>query len=151
MRRLAIVVASIAALLIVDSRAAEAPAPKPESKSAPKASPPGAPAEPAPAERPPPYEPQLLRLAAIMGALAYLRDLCGDGDGAQFRTKMQTLLAADGIAESQRDLIAGAYNKGFDDYQMTYRKCTPVAGEVIARYLAETARLSAELASRYGG
>ena len=87
----------------------------------------------------------------MMGSLAYLRDLCGAGDGAQFRTKMQTLLAADGIAESQRDLIAGAYNKGFDDYQLTYRKCTPAADEVIARYLAETARLAAELASRYGG
>ncbi len=87
----------------------------------------------------------------MMGALAYLRDLCGADDGAQFRTKMQSLLAADGIAESQRDLIAGAYNKGFDDYQLTYRKCTPAAGEVISQYLAETARLAAELASRYGG
>ena len=87
----------------------------------------------------------------MMGALAYLRDLCGDRDGAQFRTKMQTLLAADGIAESQRDLMAGAYNKGFNDYQLTYRQCTPAAGEVIARYLAETTRLTAELASRYGG
>ncbi len=155
MRRLAIVVASTAALLLVDARGAEAPATKPESKSAPSASPhagaPAEPATPAPAEAPPPYEPQLLRLGAMMGALAYLRDLCGDGDGVEFRTKMQTLLAAGGIAESERDLIAGAYNKGFDDYQLTYRKCTPAAGEVIARYLAETARLSAELASRYGG
>ena len=87
----------------------------------------------------------------MAGSLAYLRDLCGDGDGAQFRAKMQSLLAADGIAESQRDLIAGAYNKGFDDYRLTYRTCTPAAGEVIAKYLAETARLAAELASRYGG
>ncbi len=152
MRRLAIVAASLAALQISCSWAAEAPAAKPESKSAPKAAPAaGAPPQTAPAADPPPYESQLLRLAAMTGSLAYLRDLCGDGDGAQFRAKMQSLLAADGIAESQRDLIAGAYNKGFADYQLTYRTCTPAAGEVIAKYLAETARLAAELASRYGG
>jgi uncharacterized protein (TIGR02301 family) len=152
-RRLAIIAASLAALQISCSWAAEAPAAKPESKSAPKASPAaGAPPHATPAaEPPPPYELQLLRLAAMTGSLAYLRDLCGDGDGAQFRAKMQSLLAADGIAESQRDLIAGAYNKGFDDYRLTYRTCTPAAGEVIAKYLAETARLAAELASRYGG
>ena len=28
---------------------------------------------------PPPYEPQLLRLSEILGALSYLRDLCGAG------------------------------------------------------------------------
>ena len=51
---------------------------------------PAAPAEqPAPApEPPPPYEPQLLRLAEIMGALAYLRDLCGGHDGDAFHAKM---------------------------------------------------------------
>ena len=87
----------------------------------------------------------------MTGSLVYLRDLCGAGDGAQFRAKMQALLAADGFAESQRDLIAGAYNKGFNDFQLTYRTCTPAAGEIIARYLTETARLAAELASRYGG
>ena len=153
MRRLAFVAASLAALLIACSWAAEAPAPKPQSKPAPKAAPAaGAPTAPAsPVEAPPPYESELLRLAAMTGSLAYLRDLCGAGDGAQFRAKMQALLAADGFAESQRDLIAGAYNKGFNDYQLTYRTCTPAAGEVIARYLAETARLAAELASRYGG
>jgi uncharacterized protein (TIGR02301 family) len=142
--------ASVTTLLIADAQAAEAPAPKPEPKSAAKAAPhAGAPA--APAEPPPPYEPQLLRLAEMMGALAYLRDLCGADDGAKFRSKMKALLDADGAGESQRDLIAGAYNRGFEGYRLTYRTCTPAAGEVIARYLAETARLASELAGRYGG
>jgi uncharacterized protein (TIGR02301 family) len=145
--------ASVATLLVADARAAEAPAPKPEPKSAAKAAPHGgAPTPPAaPAEPPPPYEPQLLRLAEMMGALAYLRDLCGADDGAKFRSKMKALLDADGASESQRDLIAGAYNRGFEGYRLTYRTCTPAAGEVIARYLAETARLASELAGRYGG
>jgi uncharacterized protein (TIGR02301 family) len=152
-RRIAIVMASVAALLVADARAAEAPAPKPEPKSASKAAPPaGAPTPPAaPAEPPAPYEPQLLRLAEMMGALAYLRDLCGADDGAEFRSKMKSLLDADGVGESQRDLLAGAYNRGFEGYRLTYRTCTPAAGVIIARYLAETARLASELAGRYGG
>jgi len=147
LRRIAIAMASLAALLAAGSRAAEAPPPKPDAADAPKTAPPAGPAtEPAP-----PYEPQILRLATMMGALAYLRDLCGANDGAEFRKKMQALLAADGIAESERDLIAGAYNKGFDDFQLTYRTCTPAGREIIARYLSETARIATELASRYGG
>jgi uncharacterized protein (TIGR02301 family) len=140
--------AAVAALLVV-GQAAEAPAPKSAPKTAPSA---GAPTPPsAPAEPPPPYEPQLLRLVEMMGALAYLRDLCGADDGAKFRSKMKSLLEADDVGESQRDLLAGAYNRGFEGYRLTYRTCTPAAGEVIARYLSETARLAAELAGRYGG
>ncbi len=151
MRR-AVVAATLAAVSVCGARAAEAPRkPQPQSAphAAPNAAPPaGAPTAPAP---PPPYEQQLLRLSEMMGALAYLRDLCGAADGAEFRSKMKSLLDADGIGQSQRDLIAGAYNEGFEGYRLSYRTCTPAAGEVIARYLAETARLSAELVSRYGG
>jgi uncharacterized protein (TIGR02301 family) len=153
MRRLALVAATLAAVSVGGVRAAEAPR-KPEPQSAPHAAPNAAPpagAPTAPAPPPPPYEQQLLRLSEMMGALAYLRDLCGAADGAEFRSKMKSLLDADGIGQSQRDLIAGAYNQGFEGYRLTYRTCTPAAGEVIARYLAETARLSAELVSRYGG
>jgi uncharacterized protein (TIGR02301 family) len=147
-RRFTIVMASVAALLLAEAQAAEAPAPKPEPKAAPKTAPPASPTAPA---GPPPYEAQLLRMAEMIGALAYLRDLCGAGDGAEFRSKMKSLLEANGIAEPQRDLLAGAYNRGFGGYSLTYRTCTPAAYEVIARYLTETARLAALVASRYGG
>ena len=150
MRRLAIVGACVASLVAAGSLAAEAPAPRPQTKAAPKAAPSEGPSTPAPST-PPPYEAQLLRMAEMMGALAYLRDLCGAGDGAEFRAKLKSLLDADGVSESQRDLLAGAYNRGFEGYRLTYRTCTPAAGEVIGRYLAETARLAAEVASRYGG
>jgi len=150
-RRIAIVMASVAALLVADARAAEAPAAKAEPKSAPKAAPSGGAPTPPPVEPPPPYEPQLLRLAEMMGALAYLRDLCGADDGAKFRTKMKSLLDADGLSVSQRNLLAGAYNRGFEGYRLTYRTCTPAAGEVITRYLTETSRIASELAGRYGG
>jgi uncharacterized protein (TIGR02301 family) len=133
--------------------AAEAPAPKtapapplPPNKSAP--APTAPPAAPAP---PPPYEPQLLRLAEMMGALAYLRDLCGQGDGAEFRAKLAALIDAEGVDERRRDLLAGAYNKGFLDYATSFRTCGPAAKAVMERYLSETARRAADVAGRYGG
>ena len=116
-----------------------------------------APAKPAPVEAappvdaPPPYEPQLLRLAEMMGALAFLRDLCGDGDGKAFHDKMNGLIEAEAHSQSRKETLAGAYNRSFRDYQIAYRACTPAARELIARFLAETARLTADLANRYGG
>jgi uncharacterized protein (TIGR02301 family) len=157
--RAAVAAFGLAALLVASAGAAETSAPKaappssapPTPNSAP--APPGqpAPAPPPAAERPPPYEPQLLRLAEMTGALAYLRNLCGAGDGEKFRAKMAELLEAEGVSEARRDLLAGAYNRGFRDYQTTYRMCTPAASAVIDRYLTETARLAAEVAGRYGG
>ena len=157
--RPAVLTLGLAALLAMSGAAEAAETPKaqapnaaPASKTAPAAGA-AAPASETPpaAERPPPYEPQLLRLAQMMGALAYLRDLCGAGDGKKFRAGMTGLLDAEGVSESRRGLLAGAYNRGCQDYQTTYRSCTPAANEIINRYLSETARLAAEVAGRYGG
>lgn len=114
---------------------------------------PAAPAEPPPpvAEPPPPYEPQLLRLAELMGALAYLRDLCGAHDADAYRAKMAVLLEVEAKSESRRESLAGAYNSGFAGYQRFYRACTPAANEIIARFLDEAAKISSDVANRYGG
>ncbi len=100
---------------------------------------------------PPPYEPQLLRLSELMGALSYLRDLCQAGDGAEFREKMARLLDAETHSETRKDTLAGAFNRGFDDYALTYRACTPSAREVISHYLDESGRIARDIASRSGG
>jgi uncharacterized protein (TIGR02301 family) len=111
-----------------------------------------APAAPAAVEPPPPpYEPQLMRLAEIMGALAFLRDLCGPKDGDMWRAKMAALLEAEAKTEKRRELLAGAFNRGFRGYEVTYHSCTPAADTVIVRYLAEGARLAHELTNRFGG
>ena len=144
MRGGSIAAAGVAALFAATEAAPAAEASAPKAAPAPPAA--SAPA-PAPAA---PYEPQLLRLAEMMGALAFLRDLCGEGDGASFRAKMGAFVNADGVSKSQRDLLTGAYNKGFQDYETTYRACTPNA-LVMSRYLSETTKLAAELAGRYGG
>jgi uncharacterized protein (TIGR02301 family) len=117
------------------------------------AKPPAATPEPPPpvAEPPPPYEPQLLRLAELMGALAYLRDLCGAHDADAYRAKMAVLLEVEAKSESRRESLAGAYNSGFAGYQRFYRACTPAANEIIARFLDEAAKISSDVANRYGG
>jgi uncharacterized protein (TIGR02301 family) len=111
---------------------------------------PAAPAE-QPAEPPPPYEPQLLRMAEVIGALSYLRDLCGAGDGATFRAKFASLLETEGNTPARKETLAGAFNRGFRDYEMTYRACTPAAQEIVARFLEEVGRIARDVANRYGG
>ena len=127
--------------------AAQTP-PKPPPK--PAATPAPTPA-PTPTETPPPYEPQLLRLAELMGALSYLRDLCQAGDGPQFRDKMARLLEAEAHSEPRKETLAGAFNRGFGDYALTYRTCNASAKEVISHYLEESGRIARDIAGRYGG
>ena len=110
------------------------------------AKPPAEPAEPPP----PPYEAQIERLAEVLGGLSFLRDLCGDGDGDDWRGKMAQLRDADAAAGPRRQRLTAAFNRGFRGYELTYRVCTPNARLVIARYLEEAKSLSHEVASRYG-
>ena len=113
--------------------------------------------KPSPAPPPPPppaaapYEADMLRLAEVLGALAYLRDLCDGGDGARFRERMAALIEADPRAQEARELLAGAFNRGFESYRLSYRACTANARETIDAYLAETARLAHDLGVRYRG
>ena len=74
-----------------------------------------------------------------MGALAYLRDLCHDGDGAEFRNEIARLIAADPRPQEAKDQLAGAFNRGFDGYRLSYRVCTSNARATIAAYLEESA------------
>jgi uncharacterized protein (TIGR02301 family) len=105
------------------------------------------------AERPPPgpppiYEKELLRLSEVIGALAFLRDLCDASDAAEWPERMQALLDSEGPARAER--LAGAYNRGYGAFALTYRVCTPSAELAISRYLDEGDRISRQIASRYG-
>jgi uncharacterized protein (TIGR02301 family) len=110
-------------------------------------------AEPAPAVEPPPapYEKELLRLAEIMGSLAMLRPLCSAPDGTEWSRRMQVLLEAEGSTPGRRERLAGAYNKGYQAYALTYRVCTPSAQEASVRFLAEGEQLARNITGRYGG
>lgn len=99
---------------------------------------------------PPPYDPQITRLSEVLGALAFLRDLCGSGDGEEWRGKMSALLDADAPSGARRQRLMASFNHGFRGYELTYRACTPNAKTVISRYLAEASRLTRDITYRYG-
>ena len=98
---------------------------------------------------PPPYEPQILRLAEILGALAYLDDLCGSTGSADWRAKMQQLLEAEAKTTFRKERLAGTFNRSFRDYERSYRACTPNAQAIITRFLAEGGKLAHEVVNRY--
>ncbi len=98
--------------------------------------------------RPPAYEADLMRLAEVMGSLAFLRGLCEADDAAQWPERMQDLLEAEGPERAER--LAGAYNRGYAAFALTYRRCTPAAEIAIARFLEEGNALAGMIATRYG-
>jgi uncharacterized protein (TIGR02301 family) len=112
---------------------------------------------PAPSARPGPapppetkaYDPQLMRLAEILGALSYLRNLCGQNDADVWRGRMEALLDAEGSPAVRKEKLAGAYNRGVEGYRFAYRTCTPNARLVIQRFLDEGQRIAKEVENRY--
>jgi uncharacterized protein (TIGR02301 family) len=123
------------------------------SQRAQPAPPPATPAPPPATAEPPaaPYEKELLRLAEVIGSLAFLRTLCEAPDAAEWPRRMQALIETEGTTPGRRERLAGAYNRGYRGFSLTYRICTPSATEAIGRYIAEGETLSKNLAGRYGG
>jgi uncharacterized protein (TIGR02301 family) len=108
--------------------------------------------EPAPPpESPPPYEPQLLKLAEIIGSIAYLRTLCAAREAQDWRDRMGALIEAEGRTPQRRERLTSAYNRGFRAYAATHRLCTEGSQEASARLANEGERLATTLAGRYGG
>lgn len=139
--------AALAAALLLPACSAWGTATPPHAAAVPL--PPVAPpfaADPAP----PPYQDRLDHLAELMGTLAFMRDLCGDGDGAAWRARMAALLSAEGATPARRDRLAGSFNRGYAGYATVYRACTPAAEAVIERALGEGARIAADVATQYG-
>jgi uncharacterized protein (TIGR02301 family) len=122
--------------------------PKPkEAKTAPGANA----SAPAVEEPPPPYDAELLKLAEILGALAYLEELCATNPAGNWRDKMKALLDAEGKTTARKERLAGSYNRGFRDYERSYRVCTPNAQTVIARFIGEGGKIAHDVVGRYGG
>ena len=97
-----------------------------------------------------PFEGDLLRLAEILGALHYLRGICGANEGQKWRNEMQALLDAEAPGGSaRRRSMTVSFNRGYRGFQQTYRSCTPAADLVIRRYLDEGTRISREVTARY--
>jgi len=100
-------------------------------------------------EAPAPFDPDLQRLAEILGALHYLRAVCGSNEGQKWRTQMQALIDAEAPSGERRRQIVASFNRGYQGFQQTYRTCTPAAGIAIRRYLDEGAKIARDITARY--
>jgi uncharacterized protein (TIGR02301 family) len=97
-----------------------------------------------------PYDGNLQRLAEILGALHYLRPLCGSNEGQKWRNQMQALVDAETAPNSdRRTKMVASFNRGFRIFQQSYRTCTPAADLVIRRYLDEGSKITREVTARY--
>jgi uncharacterized protein (TIGR02301 family) len=96
-----------------------------------------------------PFDGDLQRLAEILGALHYLRAVCGANEGPKWRNEMQALVDAEAPDGERRRKIVASFNRGYRGFQQTYRTCTPAADLAIRRYLDEGARISREITARY--
>jgi uncharacterized protein (TIGR02301 family) len=97
----------------------------------------------------PPYQADLQRLAEILGALHYLRAVCGANEGQAWRNEMQALIDAEAPSGERRDRLIASFNRGYRGFQQTYRACTPAADLAIRRYLDEGARIARDITARY--
>jgi uncharacterized protein (TIGR02301 family) len=96
-----------------------------------------------------PFDGDLQRLAEILGALHYLRNLCGAHEGKKWRDEMQALVDAETPSGERRQKMVASFNRGYQGFQQTYRTCTPSATIAIKRYLEEGTRISRDITARY--
>ncbi|HWV81298.1 MAG TPA: TIGR02301 family protein [Hyphomicrobiaceae bacterium] len=93
-----------------------------------------------------PYDAKLMRLAEILGAVHYLRELCGANEGQTWRKRMEELIEGEGNASLRRAQLTSRFNNGYRSYSRTYQSCTPSAQTAVTRFLAEGAEIATELA-----
>jgi uncharacterized protein (TIGR02301 family) len=82
-----------------------------------------------------PYDEKLFQLAEILGAMHYLRELCGQNDGQLWRDRMRDLLEGEASSAQRRANLARRFNNGYRSFGRTYQTCTPNAQAAIAKFL----------------
>lgn len=92
-----------------------------------------------------PYDDKLLRLSEILGAVHFLRELCGSEDGQLWRNEMALLIEAEGASLARRVRFVNSFNKGYRSYRRTYQSCTIGAQQQIGRFMDEGAELAKAL------
>ncbi len=92
-----------------------------------------------------PYDAQLLRLSEILGAIHYLRELCGAEEGQLWREQMKEILRSEGSTAIRRAKLVQSFNKGYRGYRRTYRACNESAKTAIDHFMEESADLTSVL------
>lgn len=93
-----------------------------------------------------PYDDKLMRLSEILGAVHYLRELCGANDGQKWRDQMRELMDTEGSSALRRARLTRSFNNGYRSYSRTYNVCSQSAQTAITRFLAEGAEIAESLA-----
>jgi uncharacterized protein (TIGR02301 family) len=93
-----------------------------------------------------PYDAKLLRLAEILGAVHYLRELCGAQEGQLWRDQMKEIVRNEGSTAVRRAKLVNSFNDGYRGYRRTYRTCTSSATLAVTRFSVEGAQIAAALA-----
>jgi uncharacterized protein (TIGR02301 family) len=93
-----------------------------------------------------PYDERLLRLSEILGAVHYLRELCGNSDGQLWRERMRDIMDGEGSSALRRAKLTRSFNNGYRSYSRTYNVCSQSAQTAITRFLAEGAEIAESLA-----
>ncbi len=93
-----------------------------------------------------PYDDKLMRLSEILGAVHYLRELCGGNDGQLWRDRMQALMNTEGSSALRRAKLTRSFNNGYRSYSRTYSTCSATAQTAIDRFLSEGADIADNLA-----
>jgi uncharacterized protein (TIGR02301 family) len=96
----------------------------------------------------PPYEPQMERLAEILGSLYFLAPLCGP-TSEDWRAELAELVKLDQPDEDRQQRLYGAFNSGFSAYSRLYRSCTASAGEALTRLLMEAEGTARDIHTRF--
>jgi uncharacterized protein (TIGR02301 family) len=96
-----------------------------------------------------PYDPDLQRLAEILGTLHFLRGICGANEGQKWRDEAQALIDAEAPTGKRHDDMVQSFNRGYRVFAESYRACTPAAKIVIRRYLQEGAKIARDITARY--
>ncbi len=89
-----------------------------------------------------PYDDKLFRLSEILGAVHYLRELCGSNDGTLWRDRMKELMDAEGSSALRRARLTQSFNQGYTSFSRTYKTCTPSAQTTVVRFLTEGTQIS---------
>ena len=92
-----------------------------------------------------PYDDKLLRLAEVLGAVHYLRELCGANDGQLWRDRMRELMDSEGSSPIRKARLTKGFNQGYTSYSRTYRACTPSAQTAVNRFISEGSTIAETL------
>ena len=92
-----------------------------------------------------PYDDRLFRLSEILGAVHYLRELCGANEGQAWRDRMREIIEAEGSNALRRARLTRSFNQGYYSYSKTHKVCSSTAQTAISRFLSEGAQLSEAL------